>query len=68
MGFPTPENKLIADEEIHDTGQTHSQKIAQHHIPSGKFPDQQQHSKAQEKHSRTRQVVGQKQLEEAAFT
>ena len=68
MGFHTPENKLIVDEEIHYTGQTHRQKITQHHIPSGNFPDQQQHSKAQEKHSRTRKIVSQKQLEEAAFT
>ena len=68
MGFHTPENKLIADEEIHYTGQTHSQKIAQHHIPSGKFPDQQQDSKTQEENSCSGQVICQKQLEEAAFT
>lgn len=67
MGLAPPENKLIADDEIHNTGYAHRQKITQNHIPPGKFPDQQQDPKTQEKYGGTGQIVSQKKLEEMPF-
>lgn len=58
-------NNKIVKQEIKDTGEAHSDKIADDDIPAGKFLDDEQQAEAEKEDSGAREVESEEAPEEA---